>query len=1030
MNLVMEAYFNRWILGLAGCLLWVFPLTGQAQPPALSLISAAPTPATHRNATGNSAAPSLSHDGRMVAFVSAAPDLVTNDFNGELDIFVRARTNGPVRLVSVDFRGERSANGPSYNPTISSNGQFILFESRASNLVPNDTNGAADVFLRDLAAETTVLISHGTNGEAANRSALNPVATPDFKWVTFESTASNLVPEDTNNATDVFLWERATSLISLVSVQPTGVGSGNGFSSSPTISDDGLWVAFQSTATNLVSTADRNNLLDVFLRDLSLGVTKLISTNKALTGSGDNASWDPKLSGNGKFLTFRSLAFDILTGTYQSPALKGVVRDLEAGSTRMVSSSTNSMLRGEETVINAEGTVAACLASTLGLSRVFIRDAQSGTATGGREITGSTTADDTHSVVLSRDGSQLLFHRIPSSGTNRTSQLWRYDNTTRVATLFSTNTQGKPFSGNVLAANFSGDGQTVAIQSDSSEIATGTDGVTQNIYVGSLSNPTWELITERHPARTAATAFPSSIAQRGLSDDGRFLLISVGGTDFPSPRENTAALVLADLQAGTNSILTVASNGLPDSHALFRGCQLSGDGRFAAYLRKPTDLPGGATNGYESLYVRDILSGKDLLASPGNLKKGEVSVANAPYLSRTGNPLIFHSTASNVVVGETGGRMNLYAFNPLSAEITNLTRNGYASLGQSVISPDSRYVLFRNSASVYLRDLSTTNNVTLTPEPSSFVEAGLWFTQDSRTALFLSGQTIYGYALENRTGFVVATSAYDAAFSRDGRFAAVEQTNDSPTHQTFVYDLVAKTNLLVTAPMSATADSTQPLITPDGRWVVFRSHATNLVPQTTSGAGDLYLRDLRSQTIFLLSRNPANTQGGDALSANAQISFDGSTVAFESFAGNLVAGDYNQSKDVFVLRLGAGDSDNDGMDDAWELTYFGSLARNGTGDFDSDGVSDLDEFRAGTDPTDQGSAMRALALFSLSSGETKVMWSSVPGKTYRVQYTDSVLNPEWHVLVGDITATSSTSEKQDTTSAGIARRFYRVLLVN
>lgn len=123
------------------------------------------------------------------------------------------------------------------------------------------------------------------------------------------------------------------------------------------------------------------------------------------------------------------------------------------------------------------------------------------------------------------------------------------------------------------------------------------------------------------------------------------------------------------------------------------------------------------------------------------------------------------------------------------------------------------------------------------------------------------------------------------------------------------------------------------------------------------------------------------------------------------------------------------DSDNDGMADSWETTYFGNLSRNGQGDFDGDGLSDLAEFLAGTLPNNPGSVLRMERTVTNNLVQTTVSWLSVSGKVYRVQYKNSLADPGWNDLAGDVTATGSSASKTDTTSTGQPQRFYRVEVV-
>ncbi len=123
-----------------------------------------------------------------------------------------------------------------------------------------------------------------------------------------------------------------------------------------------------------------------------------------------------------------------------------------------------------------------------------------------------------------------------------------------------------------------------------------------------------------------------------------------------------------------------------------------------------------------------------------------------------------------------------------------------------------------------------------------------------------------------------------------------------------------------------------------------------------------------------------------------------------------------------------GDSDHDGLPDEWEQQYFGTLARNGTGDYDLDGMSDFAEFLAGTLPNNAASVFKIIRVTPLSGVSTEIEWTSVPGKTYHVQYKNALDAPTWSDLPGDVTANSGTASKVDAMMGGTAKRFYRVAL--
>ncbi len=158
-----------------------------------------------RQGNGPSFFPALSADGRWVAFVSSARNLVPDDTNGEQDVFVHDRRTGATRRVSLGPNG-RQGNNFSYGPVLSADGRFVAFDSEASNLVPGDTNGAEDVFIRDRRTGATRRVSVSTGGGQGNGDSTGfPALSADGRFVAFGSEASNLVPGDTNGETDVFV---------------------------------------------------------------------------------------------------------------------------------------------------------------------------------------------------------------------------------------------------------------------------------------------------------------------------------------------------------------------------------------------------------------------------------------------------------------------------------------------------------------------------------------------------------------------------------------------------------------------------------------------------------------------------------------------------------------------------------------------------------------------------------------------------------------------------------------------------------
>jgi hypothetical protein len=220
-------------------------------------------------AEGNGASQlgALSADGKVVAFESTASNLVASDNAGMRDVFIHDRTTGITERVSVDSSGaEGDDDSGEFPPSLSDDGQIVAFASRATNLVANDTNGFQDVFVRDRATGITERISVDSAGAEGDDDSGYPSLSADGRLVAFHSSASNLVANDTNATTDIFVHDRATGETKRVSVDSSGVEE-NSFAGGPSLTSDGRLVAFYSAASNLVA-GDANGASDVFVHEL------------------------------------------------------------------------------------------------------------------------------------------------------------------------------------------------------------------------------------------------------------------------------------------------------------------------------------------------------------------------------------------------------------------------------------------------------------------------------------------------------------------------------------------------------------------------------------------------------------------------------------------------------------------------------------------------------------------------------------------------------------------------------------------
>ena len=287
------------------------------------------------NKAGNDASsgPIANTDGNFVAFYSDATDLVRGDTNQARDVFLRDRGAMTTEIISVNSAGEQ-ANRPSHAqgdaPAISGGGEVVAFYSDATNLVVDDTNAQTDVFVRNRGPQTTEIVSLAADGAQGNGPSLNPSSDLSGNLVAFQSLASNLVAGDTNNLSDIFLRDRVAATTERIcdSIQ------GNGSSFAPAVSADGFVVAFTSAANNLVP-GDTNGKLDVFTCDRRSGAIEIISVSSAgVLGNGDSIL--PAISFDGRFVAYKSLASNLVPNDHNN-TVDVFVRDRAQAFTERVS---------------------------------------------------------------------------------------------------------------------------------------------------------------------------------------------------------------------------------------------------------------------------------------------------------------------------------------------------------------------------------------------------------------------------------------------------------------------------------------------------------------------------------------------------------------------------------------------------------------------------------------------------------------------------------------------------------------------
>jgi Tol biopolymer transport system component len=412
--------------------------------------------------------PSISADGRYVAFTSNATNLVSGDTNGDWDIFVHDRQTGQTTRVSVATGGGQ-ANLASLDPSISADGRYVAFVSAATNLVSGDTNNFQDIFVHDRQTGQTTRVSVASDGTQANGHSYDPSISADGRYVAFASLASNLVSGDTNGAWDVFVHDRQTGETTRVSVASDGTQAiGFFFGSSPSISADGRYVAFDSWATNLVS-GDTNDKPDVFVHDRQTGQTTRVSVSSDGTQANNGANY-PSISADGRYVAFESSSTNLVSGDTNS-VTDIFVHDRQTGQTTRVS-------------VSSDGTQ----------------------ANGGPGWSGKTSS-------ISADGRYVAFHsyadNLVSGDTNSATDIFVHDRQTGVTTRVSIASDGTQANGFSSSPSISADGRYVAFMSGATNLVSGDTNNARDVFVhgreGNIA-PTVVSITRADPNPTSAAS--------------------------------------------------------------------------------------------------------------------------------------------------------------------------------------------------------------------------------------------------------------------------------------------------------------------------------------------------------------------------------------------------------------------------------------------------------------------------------------------------------------------------------------------
>lgn len=769
----------------------------------------------------------------------------------------------PVTLISKadPARPSDSAGGFGAAYSFSADGRYVGLVSSASNLLGGvtDPNGFGDVFLYDRVTGATVLVSHaaGDPTTAADAESDFVDVSADGRWVAFRSYATNLVPGQTDTAKtfDIFLWDRITDTTVLVSHAAGSATTAAGCYNGPNVSADGNWVAYSSYSSSLMPGQSNSPFaINAVLYERATGTNVLVShaSGSATTGGSDDSGSTPQISADGSWVLYDSFATDLVAGQSDTSGTRDIfLYDRATGTNALVShtsASATTAAGGSFAVLSDNGSYVAFETASTGIvpgqadgnstSDAFLYDRAAGTSILISHTGASATTADGYSSPqgISADGRWTVF---VSAATNLLSgvthpagtfDIFLHDRTTGTNVLVSHASSSATAPGNAesLLGRISGDGNWVAFLSRAADLMAGQSDTagTSQLFLWSRATGTTTLVEHAAGLPTVASNGGTPFAAFQIDEDGSWITYSSDSADLVAGLDDANAdfdVFLYSRAAGDSILVTQRQGSASQSASGYlsykSATSLSNDGRYAVFLSAaPNLIPEGIDdNNAFDVFLHDGLAGTNTLVSHAAGDPVSAGSAGSPdgVISRNGSAVVFLSDAADLVAGQsTPQPAQVFCYDRRTGSVTLVSR--------SASSP------------------TTGSNAAIDTGQFAVSGDGRWIVFASRATDVIAGQVDTNsnadvFLLDRATGQMRLVSRSTAAATQTGN-----------------------------------SGSRSPSLSADGRYLAFRSDATNLVPGQVNGIGGIFLFDRVAGTITQVSPS----------GADVAISADGSSVAF------------------------------------------------------------------------------------------------------------------------------------------------------
>lgn len=1088
---------------------------------------------------GDSQWPSITPDGRYVAFASEASNLVASDKNTYRDIFVRDRVSQTtVRANLSNFGGE--ANYVSDLSGISADGRFVVFISGANNLVGGLYVPKWQIYIRDLTLGSTRLISRNLSGNPGNDHSSLFSFSADGKWLAFQSRASDLVSNDTNAVQDIFLWNADTSSIRRLSVGNRGEQM-DADCWSPYLSGNLRHVAFYTDSSSLLGSAvePTRMILDY---DLLTETLSPLSFNSAGRSANDG-NFTPTLSWDGRYVATASFAWDLVPGDgdagldaflldrgdsipdlmiqlenepfWEGMGLMGVnivqrrqafideagqvrfnvrLRNLGVTNTHFLVQtvapvppgwsaqvkvvggvedllpqmqqqgwSSSLLAPGEELTLEASLTLSD-LGSSSSIAELMLTatgQTPNGASDAVRAVaqrrlttpdfslvsrgsgTGELGSDDSGLGSLSQDGKILAFSSVASqlvSGDfNRLADVFVYDRETGALDCISRSTNTTSLAGQSQNPSMSGDGRWVAFQSSVTNLVASDKNARDDIFVFDRQLHTTTLIS----LSTNKTALTGDSVNPRFSQDGRFIVFeSASDQVCPSDTNQTWDVFLWDRVTNQVQCLSRTPSGRTGNDESHVG-SISADGSMIVFTSFADDLVSGDTNNTVDVFLWRKSTGKVELLSRGvNGAVGD-DASSGSAISADGRWVSFNSSALNLVSGGPNSLSSTYLFDTQSNSLIQVVpprldqrQQGAFSAGR--LTRDGKHLIFSCSITPVLGASNHVDTLVLYDRASGQLEElgknriGASATGSTSSAILsFDGRWL---ALESRAASLIPEVSGDQSqlflFDRSSLQPdlAIQRSPESPyrgEHQT----APAGQTIFVSAPLPST--------------ISFRLKLRNagnfpdsltlqpVIDSSLSGSFRFFLlHDGVEASVSLVNGTwvSAELAAGDSAELRVEVSVDRSEFYSRDFLFRLGSSTDAFRQDEVRLKI-LEDQDNDQLPDEWERTHFGSIqVADANSDFDGDGASNFAEYLAGTDPKNATDFLRLQApALSADSQHWVLRWTGTADRYYRIQAAQG-LDATWLQISEDVFGVPGENQLQVPLDSGLPSEWFRLLV--